>query len=47
MSWRSNLEDKYTVICRNCKKEIVDPDKKPAQKYFKGECPFCKNINKK
>ena len=42
MSWRSRLEDKYTVVCKHCKNETIDPEKKPAQKYLKGECQNCK-----
>jgi len=41
MSWRQDLEDQYTVKCRHCGKEIVDPQKQPAQKYIKGKCPHC------
>ena len=41
MSWRSELENKYTVLCRKCSGEIVDPNKKPNQKYHKGKCPIC------
>jgi phage FluMu protein Com len=43
MSWRSRLEDKYTVICRKCKKELIDTSKTPNQKYYKGKCPHCNN----
>ena len=42
MSQRSRLEDKYTVKCKVCGYESIDPNKKPAQKYAKGVCPKCK-----
>jgi peptide subunit release factor 1 (eRF1) len=41
MSWRSKLEDRYTVRCRKCGHESVDPARKPNQKYAKGRCPAC------
>lgn len=41
MGWRSELEDKYTVKCKHCGYEIIDPQKKPRQKYIKGVCPQC------
>lgn len=43
MSWRSRLEDKHTVICKHCKTETIDPNKKPNQKYSKGKCSACDN----
>lgn len=39
--WRQQLEDKYTVKCKKCKKELIDISKKPNQKYYKGTCPHC------
>lgn len=47
MSWRSQLEDKHTVICKRCKKELIDTNKKPAQKYYKEKCPHCGDASKK
>jgi len=47
MSWRSELEDKYTVKCRWCGHESIDPAKQPAQKYVKGKCPHCGKEGKK
>lgn len=48
MSWRSRLEDRYTVKCRKCGHEIIDPQKKPNQKYIRaGECPACELIPQK
>ena len=41
MGWRSELENKYTVSCKKCGHEIVDPSKKPAQKYIQDRCPAC------
>jgi len=41
MSQRSALEDRYTVKCRSCGHEIIDPTKRPAQKYIRGKCPEC------
>ena len=41
MSWRSHLEDQHTVVCKQCKKELIDVNKKPAQKYYQGKCPHC------
>jgi predicted restriction endonuclease len=46
MGWRSKLEDKYTVRCKFCGHEVVDPNKKPRQKYIIGECPICRRIHK-
>jgi len=40
MSQRSQLEDKYTLVCKNCGYEVIDPDKKPQQKYLQ-DCPKC------
>lgn len=39
--WRQQLEDRYTVICKKCKKELIDINKKPNQKYFQAKCPYC------
>jgi hypothetical protein len=42
MSQRRETEDKYTVRCKECKREIIYPEKKPNQKWLpSGECPFC------
>lgn len=47
MAWRKDLEDKYTVRCKSCGHESIDPNKKPAQKYLKKgtTCPNCKKIS--
>jgi hypothetical protein len=43
MSWRAELEDKYTVTCRKCKREFILPAKTSNQKWAKpGQCPFCR-----
>lgn len=42
MGHRWELEDRYTVTCRACGGEFVDPAKKPAQKYVIGVCPGCR-----
>ena len=39
MSWRSVLEDAYTVKCKGCGVEFVDPGKWPSQKWLRGRCP--------
>jgi len=42
MSQRRETEDKYTVRCKECKREIIYPEKKPNQKWLPSEkCPFC------
>ena len=41
---RHEVEDRYTVKCRQCGNEQVDPSKAPAQKYIKpGECQACRD----
>ena len=34
MSQRRNLEDHYTVTCKKCGHEEIDPSKKPNQKWL-------------
>jgi ribosomal protein L37E len=46
MSWRSELEDRYTVKCRKCGHESLDTVKRPAQKYARGKCAVCGYENK-
>ena len=41
MSWRSVLEDAYTVKCKGCGVEFVDPGKWASQKGLRGRCPLC------
>ena len=41
MSWRSLLEDAYTVKCKGCEVEFVDPGKWPSQKWLRGRYPLC------
>jgi hypothetical protein len=42
MGWTTDLEDKYTVKCKHCGMEYVDPGRKPAQKYLRGQsCVRC------
>jgi hypothetical protein len=36
MSWRSVLEDAYTVKCEGCGVEFVDSGKWPSQKWLRG-----------
>lgn len=43
MSHRSQLEDKYTVVCKDCGYEAIDPNKKPRQRYMKN-CPKCGEV---
>jgi len=47
MSWRKELEDKYTVECRICGYKTVAPDKAPRQKYAKGKCVNCGAVDGK
>lgn len=44
--WRAKLKDKYTVVCKKCGKELIDPNKKSNQKFFNGKCPHCGYIFK-
>jgi len=39
MSYRGELENKYTVICRRCGRKSIDANRHPAQKYAK-DCPY-------
>jgi DNA-directed RNA polymerase subunit RPC12/RpoP len=41
MSGRSILEDQYSVKCKACGVEFVDPEKWPSQKWLRGRCPSC------
>jgi hypothetical protein len=42
MSQRREIEDRYTVKCAECKREIIYPGKKPNQKWLPSDkCPFC------
>jgi hypothetical protein len=41
MSWRSVLEDAYTVKCKGCGVEFADTGKWPSQKWLRGRCPLC------
>ena len=45
MSWRSVLEDAYTVKCEACGVEFVDPGKWPSQKWLRGRCPLCGHVH--
>jgi hypothetical protein len=45
MSWRSVLEDEYTVKCKGCGVEFVDPGKWPSQKWLRGCCPLCGHVH--
>jgi hypothetical protein len=45
MSWRSILEDQYTVKCKACRVEFVDPGKWPSQKWLRGRCPRCGHVH--
>jgi hypothetical protein len=47
MSWRSDLENKYTVKCKYCSHEIIDPNRRPAQSYIIGACPSCGKVHPK
>jgi hypothetical protein len=45
MSWRSQLEDRYTVICESCKTVLVCPERKLGQRYLLDTpCPHCGHI---
>ena len=46
MSWRSVLEDAYTVKCKGCGVEFVDPGKWPCQKWLRGRCPGCGHVHR-
>jgi len=46
MSWRSILEDEYSVKCKDCGVEFVDPGKWPSQKWLRGRCPRCGHIRR-
>lgn len=42
MSWRAELEDRFTVICEHCHAELIEPARRPGQKYLLGRpCPSC------
>jgi hypothetical protein len=41
MSWRRELEDRYSVKCKGCSHEHLDPNKQPNQRYSKEKCPEC------
>ena len=41
MSWRSRLEDKFTIACEACGHESLAVDKEPNQKYLKKKCTSC------
>lgn len=44
MSARREIEDRYTVKCRNCFRECIRPEKKPNQKWINpGACPHCRS----
>jgi hypothetical protein len=45
MSWRSVLEDAYTVECKACGVEFVDPGKGPSQKWLRGRCPLYGHVH--
>jgi hypothetical protein len=45
MSWRSELEERFTVKCEKCGYEVVDPAKRPAQRYLLGRaCAHCGHV---
>jgi hypothetical protein len=44
MSWRSVLEDEYTVKCKSCGVEFVDPGRRPNQRWLRGRCPRCGQV---
>jgi hypothetical protein len=41
MSQRSRTEDKYTVVCLYCMHEVIEPNRRPGQKYLNGACQNC------
>jgi predicted secreted protein len=42
MGWRTYLEDDYTVVCKRCGLELIEPFKKPNQQYIINKpCPKC------
>ena len=45
MSWHQEMEDQYTVKCKKCGHEIIDPHKSPRQKYIIGKCPKCGHVH--
>lgn len=43
MGWRSELEDRYTVTCRTCGAQFIDPTKHPRRRWLATPCPQCAN----
>jgi len=42
MSSRDNIENRFTVTCRDCGHEQIDPTKENARKYTRlGTCQAC------
>lgn len=41
MSWRAELEDRYTVECIACGHETIDTERAPNQRYARGTCSAC------
>lgn len=44
MGYRSELEDKHTIVCYGCDYSYIDPAKKPGQRYAK-VCSKCGTTN--
>lgn len=41
MGWRSELVERYTVTCRTCGREFIDPDKHPRRRWLAEPCQHC------
>ncbi len=39
--WRLQIEEDYAVLCRNCFRKVLDPNKNAGQVFTKGTCPHC------
>lgn len=41
-TWRESIEQEYALICKNCSRKVIDPDKRNANQVFtKDKCPHC------
>ncbi len=42
LDWRIKLEQDYALLCRNCHRKVLDPDKSNQSQIFtKAKCPYC------
>lgn len=35
------IEYCFAVLCKHCKRMVIDPDKHRGQKYLVSKCPHC------